>query len=183
LLSPEPNKKGPSLRIEWIESVSYANQLETCMYAGGEKIKGGGFKGFRDFPVEEIMEKTLLSLQQDVDLLGKNIVPVGNDFFLDIIKRRNLDVNGINWFLPHLSSDYFRSRIEEELIRTNIPIPQEKWFTNLSKLGNVGAASIYFMLEELFHSKKLKEGETILCMVPESARFSYVYALLTVVQG
>ncbi len=183
LLSPEPNKEGPSLRIEWIESASYAHQLETCMYAGGEKIKGGGLKGYRDFPAEDIVEKTLLSLRQDVDLLGKNIVPTGNDFFLDIIKRRDLNVNDINWFLPHLSSEYFRSRIEEELIRANIPIPQEKWFTNLSKLGNVGAASIYFMLEELFHSKKLKEGDTILCMVPESARFSYVYALLTVVHG
>ena len=74
-----------------------------------------------------------------------------------------------------------RSCIEEELIRTNIPIPQEKWFTNLTRLGNVGAASIYFMLEELFHSDKLKKGQKILCMVPESARFSYVYVMLTAV--
>ena len=87
----------------------------------------------------------------------------------------------IDWFLPHLSSEYFRGQIEEELIRTNIPIPQEKWFTNLTRLGNVGAASIYFMLEELFNSDKLKKGDNILCMVPESARFSYVYVYLTVV--
>lgn len=181
LLSPEPNKEGPSLRIDWIESKSFANQLDTCMYAGGEKHGNGEFKGWRDYESEEILEKTLLSLRQDVDLLGENIVPVGNAFFLEIAKRRNVSVNDIDWFLPHLSSEYFRSRIEEELIRTNIPIPQEKWFTNLSRLGNVGAASIYFMLEELFHSEKLKKGDTILCMVPESARFSYVYLLLTAV--
>ena len=104
-----------------------------------------------------------------------------NKFFLDIKERRGLDIHDVDWFLPHLSSEYFRGRIEEELIRTNIPIPQEKWFTNLQRLGNVGAASIYFMLEELFHSDKLKKGDRILCMVPESARFSYVYALLTAV--
>lgn len=181
LLSPKPNKEGLSLRIDWIESKSYANELETCMYSGGEKLEGGEFKGWRDYESEDILDKTLLSLRQDVDLLGDNIVHVGNRFFIEIAKRRGLEVKNINWFLPHLSSEYFRSRIEEELIRTNIPIPLEKWFTNLTRLGNVGAASIYFMLEELFHSDKLKTGDTILCMVPESARFSYVYVMLTAV--
>lgn len=181
LLSPEPNKEGLSLRIDWIESKSFANQLETCMYAGGEKKDNGVFMGWKDYDSEEILEKTLLSLRQDVNLLGDNIVPAGNAFFLDIAERRGIDINDVDWFLPHLSSEYFRGRIEEELIRTNIPIPQEKWFTNLSRLGNVGAASIYFMLEELFNSDKLKKGDSILCMVPESARFSYVYVWLTAV--
>lgn len=181
LLSPRPNSEGLSLRIDWIESRSFANELDTCMYAGGEKLGDGEFKGWREYDPEEILEKTILSLRQDVDLLGKNIVPAGNRFFLDIVKRRGVNVDGIDWFLPHLSSEFFRSRIEEELIRTNIHIPGEKWLTNLSRLGNVGAASIYFMLEELFHSEKLKKGHTILCMIPESARFSYVYLMLTAV--
>jgi hypothetical protein len=50
-------------------------------------------------------------------------------------------------------------------------IPYEKWFTNLSYKGNTGSASIYIMLEELFHSGKLKEGNKLLCFVPESGRF------------
>jgi 3-oxoacyl-[acyl-carrier-protein] synthase-3 len=37
------------------------------------------------------------------------------------------------------------------------------------------------MLDELFHSGKLQPDERILLMVPESARFSYSYALLKVV--
>ncbi len=181
LLSPKPNPDGLSLRIEWIESGSYANQLEACMYAGGKKIDNGSFKGWREYEPEEIFDETLFSLRQDVTLLGDNIVPIGNDFLLDIIKRRGLDVKDIDWFLPHISSEYFRSHIADELDRSHLHIPQEKWFTNLSRLGNVGAASIYFMLEELINSGKLKNGDTILCMIPESARFSYVYALLTVV--
>lgn len=181
LLSSEPKKDGISLRIEWIESISFANRLETCMYAGGEKMTDGSLKGWREFKNEEILANSIFSLRQDVNLLGKTIVPVGNIFFLDIIKRRGVDINGIDWFLPHISSEYFRSHIEDELIKSNMPIPREKWFTNLTKLGNVGSASIFFMLEELFHSGKLNKGDTILCMVPESARFSYVYALLTAV--
>jgi 3-oxoacyl-[acyl-carrier-protein] synthase-3 len=181
LLSPEPNKEGHSLRIEFIESASYANELDTCMYAGGEKMGEGGFKGWKEYPSDEILEKTLFSLRQDVDLLGENIVPAGNKFWLDIMKRRNISMDDIDWFLPHLSSEYFRNRIYDELLDKNIPIPMEKWYTNLTRLGNVGAASVYFMLEELFHSDKLKKGDTILCMIPESARFSYVYAYLTVV--
>ena len=181
LLSPQPNKEGISLRIDFIESASYANELDTCMYAGGEKTGNGGFTGWKDYPSDEILEKTLFSLRQDVDLLGENIVPAGNKFWLDIMKRRDLSIEDIDWFLPHLSSEYFRTRIYDELVDKGIPIPLEKWYTNLTRLGNVGAASIYFMLEELFHSDKLKKGDTILCMIPESARFSYVYAYLTVV--
>ncbi len=181
LLSPEPNKNSLSLRIDWIESKSFANQLKTCMYSGGEKKDDGNFKGWKDYETVDLIEKTLFSLRQDVSLLGKNIVPVGAAFFKDIAERRNVDVENITWFLPHLSSEYFRDQIEEGLIKNNIPIPKEKWFTNLTRLGNVGAASIYFMLEELFNSDKLNKGDTILCMVPESARFSYVFIMLTAI--
>lgn len=60
-------------------------------------------------------------------------------------------------------------------------IPYEKWFTNLACKGNTGSASIYVIIEELFHSDKLKEGQKILCFIPESGRFSVAYVLLTVI--
>jgi len=47
-------------------------------------------------------------------------------------------------------------------------------------VGNVAAASAYLMLDELVRTKDLKKGEKILLMIPESARFSYAFALLTV---
>jgi 3-oxoacyl-[acyl-carrier-protein] synthase-3 len=37
------------------------------------------------------------------------------------------------------------------------------------------------MLEEIFHSGKLKKDDRILMMIPESARFNYAGVLLTVV--
>jgi len=60
-------------------------------------------------------------------------------------------------------------------------IPYERWFINLEEKGNTGAASIYIMLEELFHSGRLRKGQRLFLIVPESGRFSICYAMLTVV--
>ena len=83
-----------------------------------------------------------------------------------------------DYFLPHMSSDFFRTR-SDQLNKNETPIPYEKWVINLSSLGNVGAASVYFMVDEVFKSDKLKAGQKVLLLVPESSRFSYMYALLT----
>jgi 3-oxoacyl-[acyl-carrier-protein] synthase-3 len=151
------------------------------MYAGGEPDENGGMKGWKEFQPEELYNRSVFSLRQDVKLLGDNIVKKGTDFYIDVINRRNVNLDEIDYFLPHLSSEFFREKIAEEIKSRGAEIPQEKWYTNLTRLGNVGAASIYFMMEELFHSGKLKRGNKILLMIPESSRFSYVYALLTAV--
>ncbi len=181
LLQNKPNTKGLSLRIDWIETTSFANKLKTCMYAGCEKNGKGDIKGWKNFTEQELLERSVFSLRQDVKLLGDNIVKTGGQFQLEVFKKHNIDPGDIDYFLPHLSSEYFRYRIEEENKKIGINIPQEKWFTNLTRLGNVGAASAYFMLEELFHSGELKKGQKICVMVPESARFSYVFVWITVV--
>ena len=90
-------------------------------------------------------------------------------------------LQALTWYLPHLSSQYFGPRIDKEHVALGIDIPKEKWFTNLSTVGNVGAGSPYLMLEEMFNSGKLKKGDTLLMMVPESARFNYAYVHMTAV--
>ena len=66
------------------------------------------------------------------------------------------------------------------MLEADCDIPQERWFTNLSSKGNTGSASIYIILEELFHSGKLKVGEKLLCYIPESGRFSTAFMQLEV---
>jgi 3-oxoacyl-[acyl-carrier-protein] synthase-3 len=90
-------------------------------------------------------------------------------------------VADVTYFLPHLSSLFFAKKIEDELDKIGIGIPAEKWFTNLTRVGNIGSASAFLMVEELFNSDKLKKGDKLLLMIPESARFSYAYVALTVV--
>ena len=52
LMTDKPNEDGISLRIEWIEGVSYANEMDTCMYMGGDKQPDGSLKGFMDYTPE-----------------------------------------------------------------------------------------------------------------------------------
>lgn len=179
-LSNKKNENEISLRIDWLESVSYAHEIETCMYMGSEKLPNGRLKGYMDFDAQEIIQKSVLSIKQDTKLLSKNIVALGFDKLKLICEKRNFNVNDVDHFLPHLSSNFFRPKIAQKLIANGMEIPDEKWFTNLSSVGNVGAASIYLMIDELITSEKLKQGQKILIAVPESARFSYVFGLLTV---
>lgn len=180
LLENKPRTDSVNLKINWIEIRSYANELETCMYVGADKNEDGTTKGWKEFTPEEWLQKSIFSFKQDTKLLGKEIVPKGTKYLKEILDKRNFDVSTIDYFLPHLSSEFFRSKIAEEILKYNIDIPQEKWFTNLSTVGNIGSASIFMMVEELMNSGKLKKGQKILLMVPESARFTYSYCLLTV---
>jgi 3-oxoacyl-[acyl-carrier-protein] synthase-3 len=180
LLQSKPADNAPSLRIEWIEITSYAHQMETCMYAGGEKREDGSLFGWAMFPETEWLTKSLFSIRQDTRLLGENIVPIGGRYMIELAKKRNFTVDDIDWFLPHLSSMYFKEQILEEFKQLDFYIPEEKWFLNLSKIGNIGSASSFAMVEELLYSGKLKKGEKLLLMIPESARFSYSYCMLTV---
>jgi len=181
LMSDKPNENSLSLKIHWIEVISYAGTFETCMYAGAEKSEDGNLAPWRDFSEKEIAEKSVMTLKQDTRLLGENIVKIGGEFLENICKKHNLNLDEIQWFTPHLSSLFFKQKIADELKSRNLNIPDEKWFINLPKVGNVGSASVYLMLEELFNTNKLKKGDKILAMIPESARFSYSYALFETV--
>ncbi len=176
----KPNENGVSLRVEWIDMTSFAGEIETCMYSGSVKEEDK-LIGYNELSTEDWLSKSVFSMKQDTRLLGEHIVPRGVDFLETVMKKRNFDTRTVNWFLPHLSSEFFRKKIHEELQRRGIELPLDVWYTNLARLGNVGSASPYFMLEELMNEGKLKKGEKVFLMVPESARFSYTYALLTVV--
>jgi 3-oxoacyl-[acyl-carrier-protein] synthase-3 len=180
LMSDKPNETGLSLRLDWIEGASYANEMDTCMYMGGEKMEDGSLKGFMEYTPEEIMNKSIFSVKQDITLLSDNIVHLGGRKIKEIMDRKGLTSNDVDYFLPHISSDFFKSKIYDLVEHYGGGIPYEKWFINLYTVGNVGAASVYLMINELFHSGRLKKGEKILLLVPESARFSYMYAMLTV---
>ncbi len=180
LFESKKSAEGPSLKVEWIELSSFANELETCMYMGGEKDADGKMVGYHEMSAEDLVNNSVLSLKQDVKMLSENIVNKGFSFLSVLLGKKGIDINSIDYFLPHMSSHFFKDKIYEVLEANNIGIPYEKWFYNLKTKGNVGAGSIYIMLEELFYSGKLKEGDRILLAVPESARFSYAFALLTV---
>lgn len=179
LLENEPNGTF-NLEINWMESYSYAYQIEACMYAGGDKLEDGSIKPWSDYKTSEWLPNSIFSIKQDVKLLDEHILKKGVESMADAMQKHNITPNDIDYFLPHVSSHYFVDGLYNEFANADLEIVKDKWFMNLARVGNVGSASIFLMLEELFHSGKLKKGDRIMCSVPESGRFSYAYAYLTV---
>ncbi len=182
-MSSRKNTDRFSLKVDWIEHVSYAGQYQVCMYAGAVKNEDGSVTGWRQLDsLKEALDKNYFALKQDMTILNEEMVKVSVNMALaQTLAKRNLKASEVDWFLPHYSSYYFRDKVFKAMEEIGFTIPYERWFTNLSYKGNTGSASIYVMLEELFHSGKLKEGNKLLCFIPESGRFSMAYMLLTVV--
>lgn len=181
LLEDKPNTSGISLRIDWIEQRSFANELPTCMYAGSIKNDDGSITGWTDLDQARWTTESVFAIKQDTKLLGEFIVKKGGQLLKAIFDEGRAKVEEITYYLPHLSSQFFGPRIQKEMEALGIDIPSSKWFTNLSRVGNVGAGSPYLILEEIFNSGNLKKGDKLLMMVPESARFNYAHILMTVV--
>ena len=169
-----------SLKIEWMEAYSFAHELETCMYAGGDKLENGDIQPWSDYNPEQWLNESIFAIKQDVKLLDKNILIKGAESMKSALDKNNVSANQIDYFLPHVSSHYFVEGLKKSFAEKGMEIPNEKWFMNLTRVGNVGSASIYLALNELMCSGKLIKGDKILLSVPESGRFSYAYAYLTV---
>jgi len=180
LLQNKPNANGISLKIEWMEAFSYAYELEACMYAGGDKLENGDIKPWSDYHPDQWLKESIFSIKQDVKLLDEHILGKGAESMSEAMTKHGITPDDIDYFLPHVSSHYFVAGLKESLKEKGVGIADEKWFMNLGRVGNVGSASIYLALEELMNSGKLKKGDKILLSVPESGRFSFAYAYLTV---
>ncbi len=182
LLQNQPCDLGLSLRIDWIEILSQADSMEVCMYAGGEKQADGTLKGWQEFPAEEWTQRSLFAVKQDVRLLNASVIEATFGKPLrKAMQQYALRPEMIDYLLPHMSSEYFHQPIAECLAASGFAIPDEKWFTNLHTRGNTGSASIYIMVDELLNSGRLTEGDRLLCMVPESGRFTGGLIQLTAV--
>ncbi|MGB9429033.1 MAG: beta-ketoacyl-ACP synthase III [Gammaproteobacteria bacterium] len=181
LVEPQPVPQGLSLRIDWIVERSYANEQPACMFGGAEKLADGRLKGWPEYLPSEWAPRSVFTLKQDVKQLNEHVMPYTVERPLrEIAQLKNLKPEQIDFFIPHYSSHYFRERVHEHMCKAGFDIPFERWFTNLYSKGNTGAASIYIMLEELFHSGRLQPGQRLLCYVPESGRFNTAWIHLTV---
>lgn len=181
LIENKPSENGLSLRIDSLDIKSFANEVESCMYAGAIKKEDGHLIPWRSLTPDDWLQNSIFALHQDPKLLEKNITRLGAKFLSQLRDKYDFNYNEFDYFLPHISSYFFKQKILESFVEESIDISEDKWFTNLEYVGNMGSASPLIMLEELFNSGNLKKGQKILFMVPESARFSYTYAQLTVV--
>ena len=182
MMEAEPRPGQLNLRIDAIDVRCWSGETPTCMYNGLNKDKDGGWKYWTDEEdIFDVVRKGYLLLQQDVRALEEHMVRVGVAGLCVARDEHGVDFEKVDWFLPHLSSMYFKGRLDGGMKEAGINVGDDKWFTNLAECGNTGSASIYIILDELLHSGKLKKGQKIFCAVPESGRFTVAGMALTVV--
>ena len=182
VMQNRPNEKGLSMKVDWVELRSYAGQYPPCMYVGDtDEVRAEQVRGWLDYPnVRTAAAEGVMNLKQTINLLGE-VVQLTVDGVFNLIEKGKLNPSEINWYVAHYSSHIFKEQAYELLCRGGLRIDPERIFTNLYDKGNVGAASPFVMLEELFGSGKLEPGQKLLCIVPESGRFTFGYMQMTVV--
>jgi hypothetical protein len=135
-----------------------------------------GISGFNKNVIEQLQAnkyliKEICSLRNVVDNRPKQISIELVNRVKELIDEGKIKKDKVDWLCCHYSSEVFKKPIQDLMEKGGGAIAEEKWFNNLASKGNTGAASIFIMLEELMYSNKLKQGDIILCMVPESGRF------------
>ncbi|MDO6516810.1 3-oxoacyl-[acyl-carrier-protein] synthase III C-terminal domain-containing protein [Zobellia uliginosa] len=181
VLQNKKNENGLSLKIDWIDLKSHANEFPVCMYTGKTDNKNETEKTWLDYPsYEEASKAGAINLKQDTRLLDK-VIKTGVAHYFELIDQGKINRKEIDWLCCHYSSEMFKAPIKELMHKGGGEIADKKWFSNLTSKGNTGSASIFIMLDELMHSGKLVPGNKILCMVPESGRFITSFMQLTVV--
>lgn len=182
VLQSSPRPDGLSLQLEFIELKSYAHQNPVCMYGGTTRNADGTLgPSWQDYPdVAAASLAGAFDLRQDIRLLDR-LVETSVDGFFELVERGRVAPDAVDWVVCHYSSHHFKEPSQRLLAAGGVRWPEERWFTNLYTRGNVGSASLYVMLEELWSSGRLQPGQRIFCMVPESGRFITAYLSLRVV--
>ena len=179
LLSDKKSENGISFKVEWVEMTSYANELPTCMFMGAELREDGELKSWKEFDSRELVNRSVMTVKQDIRLLKPNIIRYWVDHLEHCLDKYNLAPEDVDYIIPHVSSMFFYGKLAEGIEARGLDLGMNKWFTNLTEIGNIASASIFAALDDLSHSGKLKENDKILLLVPESGRFSYGTVLLT----
>ena len=181
LLQSVPKTTGLSLRIDWIYERSFANEMDACMYIGAEKQPDGRLSGWNQYAPEEWREHSMFAVKQDVKQLNEHIINYTvKRPLLEIVENKGIRPSEIDFFLPHYSSEFFRQKLADGMRDADFDIPFARWFTNLRTKGNTGSAAIYIIIEELYRSGRLRGGQKLLCLIPESGRFTSAFMLMTV---
>ena len=183
LIEDRPAERGLSLRIDWITLTSYADRFAPCMTGGQAKAANGTLTPWSQHEsIAAATQAGAFQLRQDVDALYR-MLPVWIGEFMAQIDAGRIDPQAVDWFLCHYSAHSLREEMVKLATRAGCLIPEERWFTNLYDKGNVGAASIFLLIDDLLRSGRLEPGQKILCAVPESGQCIMAFAEMTVVEG
>jgi len=175
---PHPTK--PSLRVDWVRQVSLAHENDVCMRSGMDGPEAAVGQTWQDVSIAEAEARGMFVLRQDVSMLD-DLAEAGIQQFQELVDIGLIDVKHLDHVICHYSTNAFRD-VAFDALRRRVPsLDTDRWFSNLETRGNTGSASIFIALEEAWRTGRFEVGETVLLAVPESGRFSFAFAHLTVV--
>jgi 3-oxoacyl-[acyl-carrier-protein] synthase-3 len=178
VLEPRPRPDGLSLRVDWMHLVSHADRHPVCMSAGlGEDLSWSRAGGTWLDRRQSAGEFRLPRLRQDMSALPA-LVDMGVAEYDALVKAGRIDP-GTEHVLCHYSAEHFRGKLLSRLRDAGYAPDDERWYTNLHTAGNTGAASIFVMLDAA--RSRIRRGDRVLLVVPESGRFTMAFAQLTCV--
>lgn len=181
LIEDRPAAHGLSLRIDWISLRSFADRFDPCMTGGAVRAADGTLMPWSlHESAAAAAQAGAFQLRQDVDALYR-MLPVWMGEFMRLVDEGKVDPIAVDWFLCHFSAHSLREEMVRIATRAGCMIPEERWFTNIYDKGNVGAAAIFLLIDDLMRSGRLEPGQKILCAVPESGQCVMAYAAMTVV--
>jgi 3-oxoacyl-[acyl-carrier-protein] synthase-3 len=182
LIEPKRRREGPDLRIEWIDLTSLAGRFDPCMWAGAPATTRSDMTtAWSHAGPRAAHAGGAIALLQDFALL-KIIIRAWIGVYLEKVDSGRIDPQRVDWLLCHYSARSLRQEIVSLLEKTQAMIPEEKWFTTLPTMGNVGSASIWLMLDAFLKTRSAKVGDRVLCIVPESGRAMVGFMMLEVVE-
>ncbi|WP_159448778.1 3-oxoacyl-[acyl-carrier-protein] synthase III C-terminal domain-containing protein [Demequina sp. NBRC 110053] len=180
VLEFQPHPTKPSLRLDWVQHVSLAHDHPVVMRSGMEGLDPVVGRTWQDVDIATAAAEGMFVLRQDISVLDA-LAEAGIRQFEHLVDTGMIDMRRLDHVVCHYSTNRFRD-LAFDGIRRRIPtLDTDRWYSNLETRGNTGTASIFIALEEAWHDGRFAPGETVLLAVPESARFSFAFAHLTVV--
>ena len=182
LIEDRPATHRLSLRVDWISLRSFADRFGACMTGGAMRGQDGLLTPWSHARgIAEAARAGAFQLRQDIAALYC-MLPVWLGEFMRLVDERRIDPQAVDWFLCHFSAHSLREEMARLATKAGCMIPEERWFTNIYEKGNVGAASIFLLIDDLLRSGRTEAGQKVLLAVPESGQCIISYAGLTVVR-
>jgi len=114
---------------------------------------GGSIKPVR----KDVIDRDEHWMDMDGQVVFKNAVKTMSSHCVTLLKRNNMTLEDIDWFIPHQAN----LRIIETT-GSLLKIPAEKVIVNVEKYANTSSASIPAAFHEAVADGRIKKGQTVL---------------------
>ncbi len=118
--------------------------------------------------------RTVGFLQMDGREVFRFAVSVMEESILKVCEKANLDVNDIDFIIPHQANVRIISRVSKKM-----DIPLEKFYTNVHEFGNTSAASVAIAYAQASEEGILQKGMKVI-LVGFGGGFTYGATLIEI---